>query len=257
MPAISTWGAFGHLLPHFQDPSHPRIQNALVSCFDNVLSAHPATAPVLVHCLAQLVRHSELVRSLLPSDHAVFGTRLFLDSDGIECLRSLLLVEKATSPVMPVTGLPPHIIYLRKVEEIRQLLLSAPAAADGLADAVGAKVQERLEELGVVGGQVTVRVLTHPDGPTLERGAFGSRRWCRWPVFGRACRHRLFRRRRAAAASTHIAAMPHVARWANLSAARGLPSSHAMSPRPYWLGTVAHRHPGCDRPSTDEDLPLL
>jgi hypothetical protein len=151
---------FGQLPPHFADAAHPAVLSALQDGFCNILSSQPHMSAVLTHALAQVVHHASVLRRILPAAHPLFSTRIFTAPGRLQELTSLLLVGRSTSTVMSCTGLPPHIIYLQKVEEIRQLLVASPAQSETLASTISAHLERRLQEMGVVGERVTSNYLS-------------------------------------------------------------------------------------------------
>jgi hypothetical protein len=152
---------FGHLPPHFAHTQLPLVCTTVRESFGGIVTGYPHMAAVLTHALGQVVHHSAFLRRVLPAEHPVFSTRLFAYTPRMAALREHLLVERVSSEVMTLTGLPVHVIFLQSVaelrQEIRQLLQASPV--DGLASSVAQQVEARLLELGVVGRHVNSNYL--------------------------------------------------------------------------------------------------
>ena len=74
---------------------------------------------ILEFALASLVFHYDYLKSVLPSDHAMLNTPLFLNSRLIDELRPLVScgVNNSNSKIHP-SGIPPHVAILSKLTAI-------------------------------------------------------------------------------------------------------------------------------------------
>lgn len=101
-------------------------------------------------CLAAIVGHVQFLRDELPSNHALFSTKLFTSVGVIENLQEHLYggTRSRTSPFIQPTGIPPHIEIMQVVSEIlRQQKIQTKDIIE--------QMDQLLESKGVRAGNIT------------------------------------------------------------------------------------------------------
>jgi hypothetical protein len=149
--------AFADLPPHLDMRTRPaaRLAHMAVSAaFPSILRHHSSVEPVLRQCLASVLHHRSSLLDRLPATvrSTLQANRVFADARALERLHDKLVLVSFDSPTMRCTGLPPHVILLRRLDQLREQSQSDTAT---LAHSVADQVGERLETLGVTGQGVT------------------------------------------------------------------------------------------------------
>lgn len=150
---------FAALPPRFSSAAgvQGEIRGAVNACFPDTVSGHLHLFPVLSHCLASVVHHSEwLLRHLAPLS-PLRSLPPLCDPALLTSLRAKMVEGDADG--LRATGLPPHIVYLKENAEIKQLLRTILSEVENVSDKTVAGIEEVLERRCVESGNVTPQSL--------------------------------------------------------------------------------------------------
>jgi hypothetical protein len=114
--------------PHWKDPSDPRVHEAIKLTFGKVLLDHENTEHdpfgVLSILLASMVHHSRWIMEIIESHPAhPFNKIPLMSSPLLGELKEHCLTFNLNEHVPRVTGIPPHIEHLCRIEDVRQITL--------------------------------------------------------------------------------------------------------------------------------------
>jgi hypothetical protein len=121
---------FGILPPHFTVPmSNPLVQRALQMVYGNLIAAFEDDAnsflmAILFRLLASLVYHEASLRELIATKngHPFGNICLLRDTALLAQLKPLVTIEATANILSNATGLPPHTICLKKLNDLTILV---------------------------------------------------------------------------------------------------------------------------------------
>ena len=87
----------------------------------------PLLHPLLQRCLASLVFHRDFLRRTLPESHLLFHNRIFADASVMNDLSSKVVLPSQLDSSRRATGIPPHTIILRRLDELESKIIAAQA----------------------------------------------------------------------------------------------------------------------------------
>ena len=140
--------------PHWRDPADHRVYDAIKLTFGKVLLDHEHTEHdpfgVLSMLLASMVHHSCWIMQVIESDPAhPFSKIPLMSSPLLGELKEHCLTFDLNEHVPRVTGIPPHIEHLCRIEEVRHITLGIKGdisdfrqhLSDSVSDAIDKKVR--------------------------------------------------------------------------------------------------------------------
>jgi hypothetical protein len=143
---------FCTIMPHF---GAAEVSNILERSFPT-LYKQTSLLPVLKHCLASVVYHIEFIRETLPDDHNLFQNYLFRTPGLIKYLREFVTI--AGNQDILVSGIPPHVDIIQKLEKIGNIIEDCPSR-------IVSQMTDVMEANGIAAGNISRSVLEQ----TLEK----------------------------------------------------------------------------------------
>jgi len=144
---------FAILPPHFRDGCNDLVQRAVALCFPNRPACYNL---VLSMCLASVVYHREFLRSTLLSNHPVFSSFLFVDSELMnDLVPHITCGVDDPNGAMHATGIPPMSLVMRTVEKSAATSEKILEKLDALVPDIVDGVKGMLEENAIQAGTVT------------------------------------------------------------------------------------------------------
>ncbi|KAH9123258.1 hypothetical protein AeMF1_005711 [Aphanomyces euteiches] len=134
------------LPPHFENGDDTTVLNILKLMFP-IAYQHSHLHGVLHLLLSSLVFHYDFLVDLLPSNHPLFSTTLFVDPT-VRSQLNINIVSSLESSKMYPTGVPPHVELLKQIAKNGNAILALPSV-------IFDSIKKLMDENGVASGQIT------------------------------------------------------------------------------------------------------
>ena len=150
--------------PHWNDPSDPRVYDAIKLTFGKVLLDHEHTEHdpygVLSMLLASMVHHSCWIMKVIEADPAhPFSKIPLMSSPLLGELKDHCLTFDLNEHVPRVKGIPPHINHLCRIEEVKQITLGIKEAISDFCQHLSDSVSEAIDKKVYADGGINSSIL--------------------------------------------------------------------------------------------------
>jgi hypothetical protein len=125
--------SFATLPPHFREEAKEILTEDFL---ETIMPGYKGKAPGFKRCipyfLASIIYHEDFLRDFLPEDHPLFRSRVFTQNSHLEELRKHVVTGVGRCPhtSMTATGVPPHLVIAKQIEQLIKRIESLEAKLD-------------------------------------------------------------------------------------------------------------------------------
>ena len=150
--------------PHWKDSNHPVVLEVLQLSFGKILLAHGDTnhdpQGVLSLLMASMVHHSSWMLGVLEkSPSHDFGKLALLNSPLLQELKVNHLTMELNEHVPFVTGIPPHVAHMRKLDDVHDTCFDIKDAVVEFGNSIKETVHAAIDKMVENDGGIITAIL--------------------------------------------------------------------------------------------------